>query len=442
MQVCSSQQAIAQSLEHSEVVQSNDKDKKGESKFEPLGKPKLDGWVALQPPNVTALGTVLMLNKDTVWLGSDSGLFRSTDAGRTWIRKTFDLAFWQPILLRSAMDIWATRTGLLNEDRAGYLYRSTDGGESWIKASTSMRYINQIHMFDDSNGIISGADAISLTTNGGKRWKFMGLPGDLRAIAAFDRKNILVSGFSIELPQQPGVYRPPVQISRDSGKSWEFIGHLSYFDSLGSTYTSFLLDSNTAILGGAGGFVYTHDKGNTWKKSVIHNRPDIIEALGMWFTDKLTGYATCDHGRLAVTTDGGVSWDLLESGYVGDLRRISFADKLNGIITAEGVNLLHTATPEFSVKNAHQKIDLTPHNYPEPFSISTTVHYVLPNRSTVQVHLYDVNGRLIKTLLEPTVQAKGDHSIVISGNELIPGIYTYSIETDKATFSGKITLVR
>ncbi len=83
-------------------------------------------------------------------------------------------------------------------------------------------------------------------------------------------------------------------------------------------------------------------------------------------------------------------------------------------------------------------------NYPNPFNPATTISYALPERSHVALAIYDLNGRLVKTLVNE-IQPVGDYSVVWDGTneagESVPsGLYFYQIsagefqETERMTF--------
>ncbi len=72
-------------------------------------------------------------------------------------------------------------------------------------------------------------------------------------------------------------------------------------------------------------------------------------------------------------------------------------------------------------------------NYPNPFNPSTTIQYALPFDSHVIISIYNINGQLVRTLLNGTEKA-GKHDIMFNtagkNLELSSGIYFYSIEAN------------
>ncbi len=66
-------------------------------------------------------------------------------------------------------------------------------------------------------------------------------------------------------------------------------------------------------------------------------------------------------------------------------------------------------------------------NYPNPFNPTTTISYALPNAAQVRIHVFDLTGRLVKTLVD-SEQQPGLHSIAWdardeAGKEVANGMY-------------------
>jgi hypothetical protein len=63
-------------------------------------------------------------------------------------------------------------------------------------------------------------------------------------------------------------------------------------------------------------------------------------------------------------------------------------------------------------------------NAPNPFGPRTTIAFALPQPEHVTVRLYDVTGRLVRTLVDESVAA-GYHHAVFDGRGLASGIYYF-----------------
>lgn len=65
-------------------------------------------------------------------------------------------------------------------------------------------------------------------------------------------------------------------------------------------------------------------------------------------------------------------------------------------------------------------------NYPNPFNPVTTIKYSLKFDSYVTLKIYDVAGRLVRTILDGIVQ-NGNKSINFDGKDLASGVYFYNL---------------
>ena len=57
----------------------------------------------------------------------------------------------------------------------------------------------------------------------------------------------------------------------------------------------------------------------------------------------------------------------------------------------------------------------------------TGLKYVLAQKEEVSIELFNTNGQLVKTLVAPTLQAKGQHEINFNTTDLPKGVYIYKV---------------
>jgi len=72
-------------------------------------------------------------------------------------------------------------------------------------------------------------------------------------------------------------------------------------------------------------------------------------------------------------------------------------------------------------------------NYPNPFNPATTIRFVLVNSTDVSLSVYDINGRLVKSLIDGKRHAAGAHAVHWdgtnqSGGQAASGVYLYRID--------------
>jgi C1A family cysteine protease len=79
-------------------------------------------------------------------------------------------------------------------------------------------------------------------------------------------------------------------------------------------------------------------------------------------------------------------------------------------------------------------------NYPNPFNPSTTISYSIIRNSKVALNVYNMNGQLVKNLINKQQQA-GRYSVEFHSKDLSSGLYFYRIATDGVFVSTKKMLL-
>ena len=87
-----------------------------------------------------------------------------------------------------------------------------------------------------------------------------------------------------------------------------------------------------------------------------------------------------------------------------------------------------------------QKFALYP-NFPNPFNPRTTIVYTLDRASSVRLQLFDVRGRLVKTLLSERQKA-GRHRFTLNGSALPSGVYLLRLKAGQRVKSIKMVLLK
>lgn len=85
-------------------------------------------------------------------------------------------------------------------------------------------------------------------------------------------------------------------------------------------------------------------------------------------------------------------------------------------------------------------------NFPNPFNPMTTISFTLSASSHVNLSIYDVSGRLVRTLADRTVD-EGTHEMTwdgrgLNGEQAASGIYFYKLRTDREVLTRKMVLLR
>lgn len=97
-----------------------------------------------------------------------------------------------------------------------------------------------------------------------------------------------------------------------------------------------------------------------------------------------------------------------------------------------GVNELNNETPtQFSLNQ----------NYPNPFNPSTQINFSLAVSGFVELKVYDLLGREIRTLVNQNKPA-GNYSVDFSGADLSSGVYIYQLKSGNFVQTKKMILVK
>ncbi len=81
-------------------------------------------------------------------------------------------------------------------------------------------------------------------------------------------------------------------------------------------------------------------------------------------------------------------------------------------------------------------------NYPNPFNPTTTIEYELPAATKVELTVYDIMGRKVKTLVNAR-QPAGTYRVQFDGSQLSSGVYVYRLKTGQGmVLSRKMMLLK
>jgi len=146
----------------------------------------------------------------------------------------------------------------------------------------------------------------------------------------------------------------------------------------------------------------------------------------------------------------GSTWTALGAGMNNEVRALAFIgnDLYAGgdFTTADGVSAKYvakysckasTSAPETKLQLYYQ-LD---QNYPNPFSSTTTIGYSVPQTSLVNISVSDIYGKEIKVLVNGE-KDPGHYNIVFDRQDLVPGIYFYTLRTTGFIQSKKMIIMK
>jgi photosystem II stability/assembly factor-like uncharacterized protein len=299
---------------------------------------------------------------DIIWIGTQNvrGLFKSTDAGQTWIEKDNGVIERGGITFRGltvdprssrivyaaaelASFAWSGREqqGREFDKTKGVVYKTVDGGESWTavwRGNNLARYIwinpddpNVLYIstgiFDreaaDSDDATNtpGGEGVLKSTDGGKTWQSAnnGL-GNLYVGTLFmhpDNPDILLAGTGNNAyPNGGGVY-----LTTNGGTSWQQMMTDENINAVEFSTAS----PDIAYAGSAGAVYRSEDRGRTWQKVSTGNEgwgaPGVRAGFPIDFQvdprDANRLFANNYGGGNFLSTNGGRTWTIASDGYTG-----------------------------------------------------------------------------------------------------------------------------
>ncbi len=365
-----------------------------------------------------------------------SRVSRSSDWGITWTTVINGL---DSVYVRTLI---ADSTGRLFAGTGTGVFRSTDRGNSWSPVNSGLTNRDVRSFALGSNGRIyagtyAGNDGIGVfrTSNGGVTWDALNTSFSNEAVQALgvDSVGNLFAGMSTA-----GILR-----STDDGQSWiEFSNdNLPY-----SPVQYLIIDSVGRMYAAIGNFgVYTSfDDGQHWNNNSVTEAHAInCFTSGPGNAIYGGGIGVCriqferTHG-LQLTNLGldTLSVNALQSSrdgflYAGISGGGVWRYPLSDIVQTTAAPLLSGIPFEFILKQ----------NFPNPFNPSTTIRYGLPNKTAVQLSVFNSLGQSVSTLVNGEQEA-GYYEVKFDGSKLASGVYLYRILAGSFAETRKLLLVR
>jgi hypothetical protein len=80
-------------------------------------------------------------------------------------------------------------------------------------------------------------------------------------------------------------------------------------------------------------------------------------------------------------------------------------------------------------------------NYPNPFNPTTVIPFDMAQSGKVRIAIYDVTGRLLKTLMDQNMIA-GRHTIALDASTMPSGVYMVRMDAGGQRLTSKLTLIK
>ena len=205
----------------------------------------------------------------------------------------------------------------------GLVLKTTNGGNSWTSLGVSCMIAQSPYFTDANTGYVAAYDTLLKTTNAGAAWSRYPINMGLVMFG--------LTFYNSTIGYAAGINFPPsstaaVLKTTDAGVSWT--PHAIPVPSHFHPNAIFCTSANTCYL--AGGYALkTTDGGTTWNTM---NTPNIADWSSVYFTSPTNGVivgGNTGSGTIIRTTDGGTSWSTVYSA-TGFLSSVFFADVNTG----------------------------------------------------------------------------------------------------------------
>jgi photosystem II stability/assembly factor-like uncharacterized protein len=448
----------------------------------------------------TCLGKIAVdpTNSNNVYAGYwDIGFFKSIDGGVSFKRavdsmaydaNTFDIIVdpANPAIIYAACGWW--------EENLGKVYKSTNFGESWTALDNGIPDAQIWSMALDKNSPINSRtlyatsyeNGIYKTTDGGESWfpvnDGLGVDNNLQIRKIFidpNNSDVLYAGIEAKLIEdgnnlitiQGGLFK-----TVDAGTNWTRIDNslpqLSVWDikvvpgNSQIIYTAVSSEYDHSLQEYFYGGVYkSSDGGDTWAmiNTGFGDMDNLnVSSLAISPTNDSIIYAAttdspyhdeCSGRGIYKSTNAGNSWQAVNNGLgvlyyscitvdPSDPGTLYAGSAGNGILKGHDNYITNI------IENDHAHyLSVSAFNTPNPFSTSTEIFFSLPSEGKVGLSIFDMHGRLVRTLLKDSHFNAGNHSIIWQGidnkqKQAVPGFYFYRLIIGNSSTTGKMIRIK
>ncbi len=342
-------------------------------------------------------------NGGTSWRSATNGLVR-TDAGGNYM-----FSFVTPFIMHPTQP----KTLFVGGNK---LYRTVDGMESWTPISDDLT--------SSTNSLAQIQDLSLCKTNPNVVYMVTGY-----SVRVYRTMNAMDAAGSVTYTRI------------DAGLPRLFLGSVA-----AHPVNPDIAYIGTTAFSKESGVYKTTDGGATWRHmkgaSEATSLPAIpVGAIAIHEQRPEVVFAGTDVG-VYVSHDAGENWELYGEGLpnvvIDDLKitpdNILYAATHGRGLWMTSVVLNDNGAPKPLMFNLGQ-------NYPNPFNPSTVIPFTLQQAGHARIRLYDIQGKLLRTLLDEH-RAAGEHSFSFDMRDLKSGVYIYEIEAGLRRQSRKMMLMR
>jgi len=173
----------------------------------------------------------------------------------------------------------------------------------------------------------------------------------------------------------------------------------------------------------------------------------IINAPGLSFSAS----SSVNRSRTQLVPAGAPAGDYVYHGYIGNYPNMVYSEdsfNFSKSTVADGnanIQGWDNWGEGFGIESDIQQVTVEEYQllsvYPNPFNPTTTISFALPDAAEVLLSVYDVNGRLVNTLVNG-YRSAGIHKVTFDASDLPSGIYFAQIEAVNLHVMQKLILLK
>jgi photosystem II stability/assembly factor-like uncharacterized protein len=360
-------------------------------------------WSFQTSPVNFYLHDVFFINNTTGWIISNeffyegSIILSTTDGGNNWDTTQFSdtTVFLTTVYFSDINNGWLGSIG-------GHIYKTSNAGLNWNltlnDTGTFSNYrIERFRFYSPDFGFALGGQidivgTLWRTTNNGGFWTTSGLsPEPIFDLHYFDSLNILAVGGDPDF----GAFRV---ISTNAGVTWDY--HSLEMFGQGMTIAARTPSELWVPLAYAENWAATFNGGTNWVEIPVTQQKGVWDAQ---FVSPMHGWAVGDSGTIL---------------------------KFNP--EAVGIQNQNTQIPSSLYLSQ---------NFPNPFNPFTTIEYKLEEPGDVEIVIYDINGRLIRSVPLGR-RSSGSYKYHFDGSGFPSGVYYYKLILGEFSDTKKMVILK
>ncbi len=387
-------------------------------------------WEKITPDEIISVEAIATNSDGHIFAGTSlNGIYKSTDFGNTWTHH--QLEDFQVAIL--TLEVTPNGTLICGSNGRG-VYRSTDNGENWSgtpQVGSDIHSININSSGDIFVANVDGSGGIYRSVDDGENWTWLNLDSlgyypHTIAINSLDHLFVASSGASVEYD---GMSK-----STDNGDSW------ARTNLRNNQITDIAVNSSDELFAvtSNGDLFTSYDDAISWDSTKIAE--SVIYVIKAASNDHLF-FGSLSEGIFR-SIDNGNNWDQMNSGLAQlQIWTIHFFGGYVYLGCSDGLY----RSKEKIISSVNSSVNINEfklaQNYPNPFNPNTTIRFDVPEKSYIELKVFDILGNEVKTIVSGDYRS-GSHEVKFDATGLSSGIYLYQLKTPKNYISKKMIIIK